>query len=83
MMKSSAAIPSPAVNEWDVMTDEISQGHTIASDGEVYLADDTENHRILVFEKEDGKFLHTQTFPISVSGPIISFMMRKPAVFMF
>ncbi len=53
---------SRPLNEWDVMTDEISRGHTIASDGEVYLADDTENHRILVFEKEDGKFLHTQTF---------------------
>lgn len=53
---------SRPLNEWDVMTDEISRGHTIASDGEVWLADDTENHRILVFEKEDGKFLHTQTF---------------------
>lgn len=53
---------SRPLNEWDVMTDEISRGHTIASDGEVWLADDTENHRILVFEKEDGQFLHTQTF---------------------
>ena len=50
------------LNEWEVMTDEINRGHTIASDGVVYLTDDTENNRILVFEKEDGRFIHTQTF---------------------
>lgn len=48
--------------EWNVMTDEISKGHTLASDGLVYLADDTENNRILIFEKKEGKFVHTQTF---------------------
>lgn len=50
------------LTEWLVMTDEINKGHTIAGDGLVYLADDTENHRILVFEKKDGFFVHTQTF---------------------
>ena len=50
------------LTDWLVMTDEINRGHTIASDGIVYLADDTENHRILVFEKRDGVFVHTQTF---------------------
>ena len=50
------------LNEWEVMTDEINRGHTIASDGVVYVTDDTENNRILVFEKEDGRFIHTQTF---------------------
>ena len=48
--------------EWNVMTDEIDKGHTLASDGAVYLVDDTERHRILVFEKKDGIYLHTQTF---------------------
>lgn len=48
--------------QWSVMTDEIDKGHTIASDGIVYLIDDTENNRILVFEKRDDRFLHTQTF---------------------
>ncbi|MCM1386826.1 MAG: hypothetical protein NC231_05835 [Bacillus sp. (in: Bacteria)] len=48
--------------EWRVMTDEINMGHTLASDGVVYLVDDTENNRILVFEKKNGRFLHTQTF---------------------
>ena len=50
------------LTDWLVMTNEINRGHTIASDGLVYLADDTENHRILVFEKKDGAFAHTQTF---------------------
>lgn len=48
--------------QWNVMTDEINRGHTLASDGLVYLADDTENNRVLVFEKKNGRFLHTQTF---------------------
>ena len=43
------------------MTDEIDRGHTLASDGLVYLADDTEGNRILVFEKKEGVFYHTQT----------------------
>lgn len=50
------------LSQWKVMTSEISKGHTIASDGLVYLADDTENNRILVFEEKDGVFYHTQTF---------------------
>ncbi len=50
------------LSQWQVMTSEINKGHTIASDGLVYLADDTENNRILVFEKKDGVFCHTQTF---------------------
>jgi hypothetical protein len=51
-----------SLSEWQVMTSEISRGHTLASDGLVYLADDTENNRVLVFEKKDGVFYHTQTF---------------------
>lgn len=34
--------------EWQVMTNDIAMGHTLASDGMVYLIDDTENNRILV-----------------------------------
>ena len=48
--------------QWSVLTDEINRGHTLASDGIVYLIDDTENNRIMIFEKKDGRFLHTQTF---------------------
>ena len=52
---------------WKVMTDSINMGHTIASDGTVYLVDDTENNRILVFEKGTGaedipSFTLTQQF---------------------
>lgn len=49
------------LTDWQVMTDQIDKGHTIASDGLVYLADDTERNRILVFEKKEGVFYHTQT----------------------
>lgn len=50
------------LTQWYVMTDQINRGHTIAGDGTVYLADDTENNRILIFEKRDGRFCLTQTF---------------------
>lgn len=53
--------------EWQVMTNDISKGHTLASDGTVYLIDDTENNRILVMEQrlnENGRlvFVPTQEF---------------------
>lgn len=50
------------LTEWNVMTDEIDRGHTLASDGDVYLLDDTERNRILVFEKQEKGYVHTQTF---------------------
>lgn len=52
---------SDPLTDWQVLTDEIDKGHTIASDGMVYLVDDTEGNRILVFEKKEGVFYHTQT----------------------
>lgn len=48
--------------QWNVMPGELSMPHTIASDGIVYLVDDTENHRVVVYERYDDKFVITQTF---------------------
>lgn len=58
---------SDPLQEWQVMTSDISMGHTLASDGIVYLIDDTENNRILVMERaenENGEplFIPTQEF---------------------
>ncbi|MDO5541103.1 MAG: hypothetical protein Q4F83_13735 [Eubacteriales bacterium] len=50
------------LTEWKIMADNINLGHTLASDGIVYLADDTDNHSILVYEKKEEKFLLTQKF---------------------
>lgn len=50
------------LSKWKVMTDDIDRGHTLASDGTVYLIDDTERNRVLVFEKKDGGYAHTQIF---------------------
>lgn len=52
---------------WSLMTNDINMGHTIASDGVVYLIDDTENNRILVMEKTKNSknediFVPTQEF---------------------
>ena len=46
--------------EWKVMTSDINMGHTVASDGQVYLVDDTENNRVMVFEKYEDRFINTQ-----------------------
>lgn len=40
------------LTDWKIMTNNITQAHTLASDGTVYLIDDTENHRILIMEKD-------------------------------
>lgn len=53
--------------EWQVMTTDISMGHTLASDGQVYLIDDTENNRVLIMEEDvnaNGQkiFVPTQEF---------------------
>ncbi len=50
------------LTKWQVLDSELTQPHTISGDGELYLADDTENNRVYVFERNQGKFLHTQTF---------------------
>lgn len=57
------------LTEWQVLTNEINKGHTIASDGTVYLVDDTEGNRILVFEKKEGVFYHTQTLDEAGNRP--------------
>lgn len=57
---------SDPLTDWTVLTDnassEYSLGHTIVSDGSVMLADDTENNRVLVFEKSGDGYTLTQTF---------------------
>ena len=50
------------LNEWYIMCDQATQPHTMASDGTVYMVEDTENNRVLIFEKKDNKFINTQSF---------------------
>lgn len=53
--------------EWRIMASGLGMPHTLASDGFLYLIDDTENNRVLVMEEgvnENGQpvFLPTQEF---------------------
>lgn len=50
------------LGEWKQVTNQINKGHTIASDGFVYLYDDTDNHQVVVMVKKDGVFYMTQVF---------------------
>ena len=45
---------------WKTLTDDIRGGHTIASDGELYLCDDTDYNAIRVFKKNGDRFKQTQ-----------------------
>lgn len=53
--------------EWRIMTSDVSMAHTLASDGIIYMIDDTENNRILIMEEsvnQNGNpiFIPTQEF---------------------
>ena len=47
------------IDEWNIMCTQAYYPHTLASDGNVYLIDDTELNRVLVYEKKDGVFINT------------------------
>ena len=40
----------PIIN-WKTLTEEIAGPHSIASNGNLYLTDDTGNHQVLVYKK--------------------------------
>lgn len=41
--------------DWKILTNDIVMGHSIATDGVVYLCDDTENNRVLVFAHNEDE----------------------------
>lgn len=49
------------LNQWNVLTNEVHYAHTIASDGTLFVVDDTENNRLMVFQKMAEGYVHTQT----------------------
>lgn len=49
------------LNQWSVLTDEVHYAHTIASDGTVFVIDDTEHNRLMVFQKTEAGYVHIQT----------------------
>ncbi len=56
----SDALDKP-LTEWSILTNEVHYAHTIAFDGTTLLIDDTENNRLLAFQKTDKGYAHTQT----------------------
>ncbi|WP_051638625.1 hypothetical protein [Butyrivibrio sp. NC2002] len=51
-----------SLDKFKVLTSDVSFPHTMASDGRVILVDDTENNRVLIFEKKEGVYVNTQLF---------------------
>lgn len=53
---------SDNISEWKVLTNQVHYAHTIATDGQVMVADDTENNRVVIFRRcADGRFAMSQT----------------------
>ncbi len=52
---------SDPLNQWEILTNEVHYAHTIASDGTIFVVDDTENNRLMVFQKMEEGYVHTQT----------------------
>ena len=46
--------------DWDVLDDDLAGPHSIASDGDVYIVDDTDHGEVCVYRKIDGCFIRTQ-----------------------
>lgn len=55
----SNALETP-ITQWKVMTQDVELPHGVASDGDVYLALDTERDRVVIFEWKNGGFRNTQ-----------------------
>lgn len=50
-----------SIPDWKVLDDTLAGPHSIASDGEIYVADDTDHGEICIYKKADGVFSKTQT----------------------
>lgn len=50
------------IKQWKLMTNNVYNPHALASDGEIYLVVDTENHRVLSYEKTTDRFNELQQF---------------------
>lgn len=48
------------ISKWKTMTEEITGGHSLAFDGELYVTEDTEGSRMLVFKRVGDTFEMTQ-----------------------
>lgn len=48
------------ISKWKIMTEEITGGHSLAYDGELYVTEDTEGSRMLVFKRVGDSFEMTQ-----------------------
>ena len=49
------------IEKWNIATEDIAGGHTVASDGELYITEDTEGSRIIVLKKNENSFEEVQT----------------------
>lgn len=54
---------------WNVMTRNTQKPHALTSDGEIYMVADTDNNRILTFEKTYDRFKELQIFENTGTRP--------------
>ena len=68
------------LSSWKVMTGDIDKGHTLASDGEVYLIDDTEQNRVLIFEKQADAYVQVSVRSFTIIGDEIYFVSGNASI---
>ena len=75
--------PDAPLTDWYVMTDQINRGHTIAGDGTVYLADDTETTASSSLKNRTDSFTLPSFSTKSALSRITASMMKRKNVFMY
>ncbi|MCI5066703.1 hypothetical protein MRY87_13360 [bacterium] len=50
------------LSEWKVISDQVIGPHSIASDGEIFLVDDTESSAVVAYRFKNGAFFEVQRF---------------------
>lgn len=69
------------VSEWKTMTDDIKGGHTLSSDGSIYVCDDTDNNAVRVYVRNESGFELVQTIGELCNRPHCTYYDEETGLF--
>lgn len=69
------------VSEWKTMTDDIKGGHTLSSDGSIYVCDDTDNNAVRVYVRNESGFELVQTISELCNRPHCTYYDEETGLF--
>lgn len=62
-----------SIELWSTIPVDIKNGHTISSDGELYICDETDTNSLHVFKKTDEGFVQTQVYENMCNMPCFTY----------